>query len=204
MYKIEKGVKSKIIMKKQEKIKEILAKQDRQLEIDAIRIIENKEGIQNKEEAIKILKEYLQVVNKQNYPVSEEQEKQKKREYSESFRNALEQEKEKMEKIKKQEQEETEKEELRKQREKMKIRRAMQAYGNQEVTLQEYEIGKKGIIEKVKQILNQLEQTLNMEKKSLEVSRRAHYNFEQFLKADIEPKQVQIGEKVESKEERER
>jgi len=76
----------------EEKIKEILASLDTQLQVDAIRIIEQN-NIANKEENVKALTKAIILKKKDKYPKDEEKIQEEKKKYSESFKGAIEEEK---------------------------------------------------------------------------------------------------------------
>lgn len=79
-------------MNEEEKIKEILASLDTQLQVDAIRIIEQN-NIANKEENVKALTKAIILKKKDKYPKDEEKIQEEKKKYSESFKGAIEEEK---------------------------------------------------------------------------------------------------------------
>lgn len=103
-------------MNEEEKIKEILASLDPQLQVDAIRIVEQS-NTDDKERKVKFFKRILAKKQKDNYPKDEKKLQQDKEKYTESFRKAVEEEN-----IKKKE------EKIRKEAEKEKIRKIISAY----------------------------------------------------------------------------
>lgn len=104
-------------MGEKDKIQEILASQDRQLQIDAIKIIEQEENVSDKEKAFKILTQNLISQNKEFYPIQGEKAQEEKRKYTETFYKAIQEEQRKKES-----------ERLRKQR---KINQVLRAYGKE-------------------------------------------------------------------------
>lgn len=106
-------------MDKQDKIKEILASEDAQFKADLIKIIEQA-NIQDKEKALKMLYEYLISKRKEYYPIQEDKVKEEKREYTETFNSALQDE------IQKKQQERSQKLKMQSQYEK-----ALKAYGKE-------------------------------------------------------------------------
>ena len=103
----------------EEKIQEILATNDRQLQVDAIRMIEQGKP-PNKEKTFKIIIKQLISKHKKSYPIDNEKKKEEKRKYTESFKIAV---KEEQKKIKKEKQE---KERLKNQ---VKIKKMLKSYG---------------------------------------------------------------------------
>ena len=106
-------------MDKQEKIKEILASEDAQFKADLIKIIEQA-NIQDKEKALKLLYEYLISKRKEYYPIQEDKAKEEKREYTETFNSALQEE------IQKKQQERSQKLRMQSQ-----YAKALRAYGKE-------------------------------------------------------------------------
>ena len=106
-------------MDEQEKIKEILASEDAQFKADLIKIIEQA-NIQDKEKALKLLYEYLISKRKEYYPIQENKAKEEKREYTETFNSALQEE------IQKKQQERSQKLRMQSQ-----YAKALRAYGKE-------------------------------------------------------------------------
>lgn len=78
-------------MNEEEKIKEILASLDPQLQVDAIRIVEQS-NTDDKERKVKFLQRIFVSRKKDNYPINEKKLQEDKEKYTESFRNAIEEE----------------------------------------------------------------------------------------------------------------
>ena len=100
----------------EEKIQEILAMNDRQLQVDAIKMVEQGNP-PNKEKTFKIIIKQLISKHKKSYPIDNEKKKEEKRKYTESFKKAVKEEQKK----KKQE-----KERLKNQ---VKMKKMLEAYG---------------------------------------------------------------------------
>jgi len=103
----------------EEKIQEILAMNDRQLQVDAIKMVEQGNP-PNKEKTFKIIIKQLISKHKKSYPIDNEKKKEEKRKYTESFKKAVKEEQKK----KKQE-----KERLKNQ---VKMQKMLEAYGLEE------------------------------------------------------------------------
>ncbi len=103
----------------EDKIQEILASQDRQLQIDAIRMIEQENELA-KEKDLKLLNQYLISKNKETYPIKPEKVQEEKKKYTETFNKAIQEE-----------QKEKEFEKIRRQR---KINQVLRAYGKEPET----------------------------------------------------------------------
>ena len=107
-----------------ELVKKILALQDPQLQIDAIKIMQEK-NILNEEKTLGILKEYLASINKDKYPLQEEQQQEQKQKYSQSFNEAIQKEREEKE-------EQRRKEESERKKNQRKMQQGLKAYEMQE------------------------------------------------------------------------
>lgn len=103
----------------EEKIQEILATNDRQLQVDAIRMIEQVNP-PDKRKTFKIIIKQLISKNKKSYPIDNEKKKEEKRKYTESFKIAVKEEQ------KKKKQEKQEKERLKNQ---VRIKKMLKSYG---------------------------------------------------------------------------
>ncbi len=143
-------------------IQEILATQDKQLIIDAIRIVEQ-ENVPNKEKAVALLKKYFTATKKENYPLKEEEQQEQKRQYAQSFGYALQQER-------KQQEERRQAQILEQQRQKMQMKKVRQAYGIEE----ESEEKNISLLEKLRYILAKFEKSENREKQVLQTQEERH------------------------------
>ena len=152
-----------------ELLQEILATEDQQLIVDAIKIVEEA-NVPNKEKALTYLRKYLVTINKQNYPIDVAKRQEERQQYIQSFSNALKKERE--EKEEKKRIEEAEKEEQRKQKEienqkyRMQMQKVAQAYGKQIVSKEgskQKEENKNRILQKLQEVLSELGVMLNRE-----------------------------------------
>lgn len=76
-----------------ELIQKILASQNKQLQVDAIKKVEEKNtSVTNPQKAIEVQKMHLVTMNKEKYPLDEEKQREEKRKYTQTFRKALEKE----------------------------------------------------------------------------------------------------------------
>ncbi len=152
-----------------ELLQEILATEDQQLIVDAIKIVEEA-NVPNKEKALTYLRKYLVTINKQNYPIDVAKRQEERQQYIQSFSNALKKERE--EKEEKKRIEEAEKEEQRKQKEienqkyRMQMQKVAQAYGKQIVSKEgskQKEENKNRILQKLQEVFSELGVMLNRE-----------------------------------------
>ena len=152
-----------------ELLQEILATEDQQLIVDAIKIVEEA-NVPNKEKALTYLRKYLVTINKQNYPIDVAKRQEERQQYIQSFSNALKKERE--EKEEKKRIEEAEKEEQRKQKEienqkyRIQKQKVAQSYGKQIVTKEgskQKEENKNRILQKLQEVFSELGVMLNRE-----------------------------------------
>ena len=152
-----------------ELIQEILATEDQQLIVDAIKIVEES-NVPNREKALTYLRKYLVTINKQNYPIDVAKRQEERQQYIQSFSNALKKERE--EKEEKKRIEEAEKEEQRKQKEiedqkyRMQMQKVAQAYGKTIVSKEgskQKEENKNRLLQKLQKVFSELGIILNRE-----------------------------------------
>lgn len=135
-------------MDEKEKIREVLASQEKQLEVDVIRIVEQNNVKEDKrEKAIELVRKDLMRKRQENYPVDDENERLKKRQYTQTFREELENEQEA--KIRE------------KHLKEKQVKKALEAYGQQErgsLIDEMQKKHKKSIIENIIETLKGLKQ----------------------------------------------
>ncbi len=180
-------------------IQEILATEDRQLIVDAIRIVEQ-EDVRDKEKAVALLKKYFIAIKKEKYPLKEEEQQEQKRKYAQSFNYALQQER-------KQKEERRQAEINEQQKRKMQIKRVKQAYGIEEHSEQQNNLS---LLEKLRNIIIKLEKSQNIEKQVLQTQEECHRRFMKQLESPQDYQEVQKTEQnteikeIEEKQEQER
>ena len=150
-----------------ELVKKILALQDPQLQIDAIKIMQEK-NILNEEKTLGILKEYLASINKDKYPLQEEQQQEQKQKYSQSFNEAIQKEREEKE-------EQRRKEESERKKNQRKMQQGLKAYEMQEKISKE--IYHKSLPERIANLIKRLEKMMVDENNILEKQAQSHKKF---------------------------
>lgn len=178
-------------MDNEDKIKEILASQDKQSQIDAIRITENSNiSIQNVEGIRKEL--VRRRINK--FPLQDDEQRKQKRRYTQSFKEALKEEiKGKKEKI------------IEEQKRKIRVKQVMRAYNDQKIFMpnmveQEGE-RKSNLIQIVlERMLERLKQEERKSKESDEKGLLSEKQKHQQFMESIQPKMVQEMKRVISTE----
>lgn len=89
---------------KEKIINQVLASQEKQLEVDAIRLVQEARVIEEKQKLIQRFHHFLIERKKQNYTIQqEEKQREEKRKYTETFRGELKEEQERKQKEKREE-----------------------------------------------------------------------------------------------------
>lgn len=123
-------------MNEEDKIQEILAMNDRQLQVDIIRMMEQGKA-PNKEKTFKMLIKQFVAKYKKSYPINDKKIKEEKRKYTESFKNAV-----------KEEQKEKEIKRIRRQK---KFDKVLKAYGKERDVIKDDKVKMQEFIRKCTQ-----------------------------------------------------
>lgn len=176
----------------EDKIKDILIEQEKQLEVDAILQVMEENELKPTKTSIKNAKNQLINKNKDNYLTLEQKRRDENRKYTETYREEIKKEQERL---------------LEERRKKKRMENAIIAYERHKdefdifnpMTIQK---SKKGFIEKMKEIFlgRGLNQSKNIEK---EVKTKTHKEFEQELR-EVRHKDFrkEVEEKVNQKEQK--
>lgn len=172
---------------KKELIQRILASQNKQLQVDAIKMVEQgKSNVPNEKKAIKIVKEHLVRINKNKFPVLDAKQRVEKRRYTQSFKEALEEEKKKQEERKRQEEarkeEERKRQEIEKLKQQRRIDQVMRAYEAQQITLENYN---PSFLERLQQAYKKWKAALENQKEVLSSQQEHHKKFMQSLQVPV-------------------
>ena len=164
--------------KQLEIIQKILASQHKQLEVDAITMVQKEKHVPNQEKAMKIAKEHLITENKNKFPIQEEKESEERRKYTQTFKRALEVEQKMLEIKRRQEAERKQREKEREIAEKIKrekqTKRVMDAYREQEIIMQHPEIS---FFEKLQKMYEKWKASQKRQNQELAKQRQLHKEF---------------------------